>query len=154
MANNVRHILGQKLDMSLDMFLNNHPHISLNMVIPIFNALWKDLGFEVARNKNNNGNMEQCSRESLILWNSLPISIQSELQLFVAAQKKEELQETHLMSNLDNIYEQIFVPSKEQHVIRPLCVMLGYLSTSTIDFLSLNAMEHNFIEYEKKRQRS
>ena len=53
------------------------------------------------------------------------------------------------MSRLDSICEDLFVPSKEPHVIRPLCVMLGYVSTSTIDFLSLNAMEHNLIEYEK-----
>ena len=68
-----------------------------------------------------------------------PVSIQNELQLFVAAQKKEHQQETQLMRNLDSIYESLFVPSKEAHVIRPLCVMLGYVSTSTIDFLSTKA---------------
>ena len=72
-ANNVRHMLVEKLDMSLDMFLNTHPHISLNLLMQIFKVLWKDLGFEVATNKNNNGNMEQCSGESFILWKSLPI---------------------------------------------------------------------------------
>ena len=51
MANNVRYILVDKLNMSLDMFLNNHPHISLNMMTQIFDVFWDELGIEVATKK-------------------------------------------------------------------------------------------------------
>ena len=70
-ANNVRQIVVEKLNMSLDVFLNNNSQISLQSLMEIFEVLWRELGIIVATKKNKKYDMNECSSESLILWNAL-----------------------------------------------------------------------------------
>ena len=80
--------------------------------------------------------MSSCSSEARIVWEILPQDTKDEICALLLAQQSKQQRSVGLMSQLDAVCSQLFVASKEAHVMRRLCVFLGYLTTAEFDFLS------------------
>ena len=65
--------------------------------------------------------------EQGIIWNALPEDLQLNILELVEAQRMETRQDKQLLGKNMQFAAQLFDPRKQDTIIRPLCVLLGYL---------------------------
>ena len=102
----------------------------------ILDTLWNDLALEAGRCLNNGDGLDTCSAEAQVVWNLMDSTLQEELLAFLLCKETKDLQNERVMFQLEELCKEHFKHSREAHVVRPLCHLLGYLSHADVDFLA------------------
>ena len=141
-------MVSDKIGHDMEGFLQQHSHLPRSFLLQILDSLWEDLAFEAARSLNSGGTLSECSSEAQVVWGLIDPALQEEICAFLMAKQSEQAHSAQLMDELDTPCAEIFTISKEAHVVRPLCVLLGYLTVGNIDFISAEDTVGNQVQYE------
>ena len=90
---------------------------------------WKDFALPAARALAEGQSLRGLAAECKSFWKVLPSELQEELQGFARFQRYELRQREEQKQLLLNHARRHFSEDREEHVIRPLCVLLGYLNS-------------------------
>ena len=69
---------------------------------------------------------------SRCIWEHIPGSVRDDILAFAEAQMYESANCTAVKEKLLSFAKRLFIPRLEATVVRPLCVILGYLNSRTI----------------------
>ena len=82
------------------------------------------------------------------VWGQLAPQVRDELCSFAQAQSYEEASSIAKKDQLLAFARQLFAPSKEAAVVRPLCALLGYLHSASHDYLESNPAANTLARHE------
>ena len=94
----------------------------------LMDSVWKNLILPTARAGIER--REPPSREASIAWSQLDEDLRERVVEFVAQRLQEERHHKTLSTALQDFARSFFKPECEAEVIRPLCVLLGYLKST------------------------
>ena len=119
--------------------------------LSVMDSVWKDLVLPAARATLQG--VACPSHESTLAWEALaqfPERVREELLGFVAKRVCEDISSAHRVSELVRFARDFFRPENEVDVVRPLCVLLGYLvsNDTDVDLLSVPSSEGELRRYE------
>ena len=112
--------------------------------------VWKESVLPAARCLAKRDDLSQCSAEQRCIWRALPGPMQEELIAFAAAKLYEDAKLQPTTDALLKFCEHLFTESHEAHVVRPLCLLLGYVKTGAVDFLRTSAQESSILVFIEK----
>ena len=101
----------------------------------VMESMWTDMALPAARASVHTGSVAGCTPEVKAVWDQLHPPLQEELKDFVEYQQIELKRSNVLKDQLLAFAAELFVPDREATVVRPLCMLLGYLDRADRDFL-------------------
>ena len=113
----------------------------------VMEGIWTDMALPAARAAVDNA-LASCTFEVRFLWGGLEQFLQAELISFVQQQRCELKQSNVLTNQLLSCAKQLFRPAREASVVRPLCVLLGYLHPTDFDFLNTSPSSAEVLTHE------
>ena len=113
------------------------------------NVVWKDIIQPAALRIAEQKNLTALPPEAALAWNLLPSEMQTELESFMVSKRHENQQCQFLSTALDQVLSaELFVREREEHLVRPLCVLLGYVTSAIPDFLNADCFDPSLLVYE------
>ena len=118
------------------------------LCLDVLKAVWTDLALPAARAQLAGTGEAATTAEMHAVWGQLQPEVREELCSFAQAQSYEEASSIARKQQLLAFARQLFVPSKEAVVVRPLCVFLGYLHSAGHDYLHSNPPAETLAHHE------
>ena len=107
--------------------------------LPLLEHVWQELAMPAARAWRDNGNFAGCSAEAKCLWKCLPPVLQEDLESFVQFQSYEAQVKELRTARALRFARELFRIDLEETLVRPLSLLVGYLSTTSAHVLELEA---------------
>ena len=101
----------------------------------VVDAFWRDLALPAAREMRVRGHVDGCSGEARRAWEHLGPELRGDLEGFVGAQAFEAGVQEDLDRRLEDLAGSLFRVEREERVVRPLSLLLGYVAHGSADLL-------------------
>ena len=105
------------------------------LCLDVLKAVWADLALPAARAQLAGAVMAETTAEMRCIWEHTPAAVRDELCSFAQAQSFEQAKSMAKKNQLMEFAKKLFAESNEAALVRPLCVLLGYLQNADQNYL-------------------
>ena len=130
---NARDVVLSNIPETIEDVLTQREGALRELGIRIMKFVWTDMALPMAR-AILEGESE-FAPEAMCIWSSISERVQDDLLSFAESQKFESAKCMATKEKLLAFANRLFVPQKEASVVRPLCMLLGYVNSAEHDYL-------------------